>query len=74
MSESTKINCPVCGRTEIEGDICPNCETDLAAIVALSNLPLANTSDRPSLLVNIGIIVTAILTIELGLHTWSLLF
>ncbi|CDM92688.1 MAG: LysM domain-containing protein [Limnospira sp. PMC 1291.21] len=34
-----KLTCPVCGRAEIEGNICPNCETDLTLIRQLQELP-----------------------------------
>ncbi|WP_071190679.1 LysM peptidoglycan-binding domain-containing protein [Trichormus sp. NMC-1] len=36
---NTKLNCPVCGYQEIEGNICPNCDTDLALIRTLQDLP-----------------------------------
>lgn len=35
-----KLTCPVCDRTEIEGNICPNCETDLSTIRMLKELPI----------------------------------
>lgn len=34
-----KLTCPVCDRTEIEENICPNCETDLSTIRMLKELP-----------------------------------
>ncbi len=34
-----KLTCPVCDRTSIEGNICPNCETDLSSIRLLMTLP-----------------------------------
>ncbi|MCC5665131.1 LysM peptidoglycan-binding domain-containing protein [Nostoc sp. CHAB 5784] len=34
-----KLNCPVCDYQEIEGDICPNCDTDLSVIRMLKELP-----------------------------------
>ncbi|MBD2626766.1 LysM peptidoglycan-binding domain-containing protein [Trichormus variabilis] len=36
---NTKLNCPVCGYQEIQGNICPNCDTDLALIRTLQDLP-----------------------------------
>lgn len=36
---NTKISCPVCDRPEIEGNICPNCETDLSLVRMLGELP-----------------------------------
>ncbi len=35
----TQLNCPVCGYTEIEGNTCPNCETDVSLIRMLQQLP-----------------------------------
>jgi nucleoid-associated protein YgaU len=37
----TYLTCPVCDRPKIEGDICPNCETDLSLIRKLTELPSA---------------------------------
>lgn len=34
-----KLTCPVCDRTEIETNTCPNCETDLSTIRMLKELP-----------------------------------
>ncbi len=39
-----KLNCPVCGYTEVEGNICPNCDTDLSLIRMLQELPAVETS------------------------------
>ncbi|MGC9525734.1 MAG: LysM peptidoglycan-binding domain-containing protein [Limnospira sp.] len=36
---TVKLTCPVCDRAEIEGNICPNCETDLTPIRQLQELP-----------------------------------
>jgi hypothetical protein len=35
----TYLTCPVCDRPKIEGNICPNCETDLSLIRTLKELP-----------------------------------
>jgi len=35
------IKCPVCDRPEVEGNICPNCETDLSTLRMLEELPTA---------------------------------
>ncbi|WP_339378509.1 hypothetical protein [Calothrix sp. NIES-2100] len=35
----TNLTCPVCDRTDIESDICPNCETDLESVRILMELP-----------------------------------
>lgn len=39
---NAKLTCPVCDRPEIEGEICPNCETDLSLIRMLLELPPAS--------------------------------
>jgi hypothetical protein len=72
-----KTTCPVCNRSEIEIDICPNCETDLSAIRFLTDLPRLESKDLKSnkgfnYLLNIGIISAVVLIIELGLHAWTL--
>jgi hypothetical protein len=41
---STKITCPVCDRSAIEINICPNCQTDLSLIQMLSELPTADSA------------------------------
>ncbi len=35
----TKINCPVCDHPDVEGDICPNCETNLSVFRLMDDLP-----------------------------------
>lgn len=37
-----KLTCPVCDCSEIEGDICPNCETNLSTFRMLAELPALN--------------------------------
>lgn len=39
-----KLNCPVCGYQEIEGDTCPNCDTDLSLMRMLHELPQRKNS------------------------------
>lgn len=34
-----ELSCPVCGHTEISGNSCPNCDTDLSLIRLLTELP-----------------------------------
>ena len=34
-----KLTCPVCERSQIEHQICPNCETDLSTFRVLASLP-----------------------------------
>lgn len=41
-----KLTCPVCDRTEIETNICPNCETDLSTIKLLKELPQVEEKDN----------------------------
>lgn len=38
-----KLNCPVCEYKEIEGNICPNCDTDISLIRRLYELPLVTS-------------------------------
>ncbi|MDJ0594348.1 MAG: LysM peptidoglycan-binding domain-containing protein [Pleurocapsa sp. MO_226.B13] len=37
---SVKLTCPVCDRSQIETDTCPNCETDLSTYRMLAQLPV----------------------------------
>jgi len=37
---SINLICPVCDRPDVEGDICPNCETNLSTFRILSELPM----------------------------------
>ena len=37
---SEKLTCPVCERSQIETNTCPNCETDLATYRMLAELPV----------------------------------
>lgn len=40
-----KLNCPVCGYKEIDGKVCPNCDTDLFLIRTLQELePVTKTA------------------------------
>lgn len=36
-----RYNCPVCGYKEIEGNTCPNCDTDLFLMRSLAELPVS---------------------------------
>jgi hypothetical protein len=40
---STPLTCPACQRTQITTVTCPNCETDLAALRILAELPAVKT-------------------------------
>ncbi|MDJ0745436.1 MAG: LysM domain-containing protein [Xenococcaceae cyanobacterium MO_167.B27] len=37
---SVKLTCPVCDRSQIETNTCPNCETDLSTYRMLAELPV----------------------------------
>ncbi len=60
-----KLNCPVCGYTEVEGDNCPNCDTDLSLIRMLQQLPAVETS--PSKLNSRWQFLTALLILLIGM-------
>lgn len=42
---NTKLTCPVCSHPEIEGEICPNCQTDLSVVRMLAELPPSVPAD-----------------------------
>lgn len=63
---NTKITCPVCGRSAIEGNICPNCETDLSLIRMLVDLPEETPNTMPNSLKFLGVSLAIFLFI-LGL-------
>ncbi len=52
---NTKITCPVCGHSAIEGNICPNCETDLSLIRMLVELPEETSKSMPKSLKYLGV-------------------
>lgn len=67
----TYLTCPVCDRPKIEGNICPNCETDLSLIRTLKELPelpsVATKSTAIAPWVPIGVaILILLLGISLG--------
>lgn len=39
------LNCPVCGYTEIQGNTCPNCDTDLSLMRSLTELPALESAE-----------------------------
>ena len=39
---TSELSCPVCAYTEISGNSCPNCDTDLSLIRLLAELPPSN--------------------------------
>jgi nucleoid-associated protein YgaU len=59
-----KLNCPVCGYQEIEGNICPNCDTDLSLIRTLQELPPQKKSRPFSKIAPLGL---AILMLVIGI-------
>ncbi len=67
---STEINCPVCDRSAIEINICPNCQTDLSLIRMLSELPEASSTkdSSPWLIWSIGIFLANVILL------WGLWF
>jgi len=63
-----KLNCPVCGYTEIENNSCPNCDTDLSLIRMLQQLPQMEKPHREAKVAGWQLAVTGvILLIGMGL-------
>jgi hypothetical protein len=64
-----KINCPVCQRADVEGNVCPNCETDLSSLRLLMELsPVVDNptpTNRRGLLLGLALLLL-ILGIVLG--------
>jgi hypothetical protein len=69
---STKITCPVCDRSAIEINICPNCQTDLALLRMLTELPPLPPIDSSSQLSNLTLVGILIGFILLGWGLWVL--
>lgn len=61
-----KITCPVCERSDIEGNICPNCEADISLMRTLVELPNAS-SFSPKITLNYWLVVLTILFLILGI-------
>jgi nucleoid-associated protein YgaU len=40
MTESIKLNCPVCSYQDLQKNICPNCDTDVSLLRSLLELPI----------------------------------
>jgi hypothetical protein len=73
---SINLTCPVCDRPHIEGNICPNCETNLSTFRILAELPIveqkkAITSNMKIWL--LSAILTAFVLMSLGATGGSLL-
>ncbi|MFW6295948.1 MAG: LysM peptidoglycan-binding domain-containing protein [Halothece sp.] len=65
---SIKLTCPVCDRPEIEGNICPNCETDLSTIRFLSQLPAESPQKKQSQAKKpLLLITTALICLVIGI-------
>ncbi|PZU97288.1 MAG: hypothetical protein DCE90_06955 [Pseudanabaena sp.] len=45
MTESIKLNCPVCGYQDIQKNICPNCDTDVSLLRSLLELPILEAAN-----------------------------
>lgn len=70
-----KIDCPVCGYKEIEGNICPNCDTDLTLIRSLQELPPVETKiSQKKLSTWTLVLALLILIIGIGLGALSSFF
>ncbi|MCT7952228.1 LysM peptidoglycan-binding domain-containing protein [Ancylothrix sp. C2] len=64
----TYLTCPVCDRPKIEGNICPNCETDLSLIRTLTELPeLPSVPTKSTAIMPLVPIGVAILILLLGI-------
>jgi nucleoid-associated protein YgaU len=65
----TKLVCPVCDRPDIEGDICPNCETNLSTFRMLAELPIveANNSFRPKMKTWLSVAIAMLLLVGISL-------
>lgn len=64
----SSLTCPVCDRSQLEQNICPNCETDLSTYEMLANLPRQTFSEvkEQKLIIPLWLPV-AILFLSLGL-------
>jgi LysM repeat protein len=45
MTESIKLNCPVCGYQDLQKSICPNCDTDVSLLRSLLELPILEAAN-----------------------------
>jgi hypothetical protein len=74
---SINLTCPVCDRPDIEGDICPNCETNLSTFRLLAELPIVEPKKALGSTMKIwllsGILVVFVLGMSLGATGGSLL-
>lgn len=65
----TKLTCPVCDRPDIEGDICPNCETNLLTFRMLAELPVVepNNSLKPKIKTWLLVAIAMLLLVGISL-------
>lgn len=45
MTESIRLNCPVCGYQDLQKSICPNCDTDVSLLRSLLELPILEAAN-----------------------------
>ena len=45
MTESIRLNCPVCGYQDLQKSICPNCDTDVSLLRSLLELPILESAN-----------------------------
>ncbi len=67
---SVKLTCPVCDRSQIETNTCPNCETDLSTYRMLAQLPVETPIETKESKRNISLwlpVGVAILFLLLGI-------
>lgn len=69
---SNKITCPVCDRSEIEINICPNCQTDLTLLRMLAELPPLEPIEAGFQLPKWSVITILLVFILLGWGLWVL--
>jgi LysM domain len=74
---SINLICPVCDRPDVEGDICPNCETNLSTFRILAELPIVEPKKALGSTMKIwllsGILTAFVLGMSLGAAGGSLL-
>ncbi len=74
---SINLTCPVCDRPDVEGDICPNCETNLSSFRLLTELPIVEPKKPLGSTMKIwllsGILAAFVLGMSLGATGGSLL-
>ncbi len=74
---STNLTCPVCDRPDVEGNICPNCETNLSTFRLLAELPIVEPrvffGSTMKIWLLSGILAAFVLGMSLGATGGSLL-